>query len=263
MRKKIIAGNWKMHLNTNQASLYLHKLDQKVESHRNIEIVLCPSILSLQSLSLQVNHRKFKLGAQNCYWRDEGSFTGEVSASQLRGVVNYVIVGHSDRRHKFGESDIEVRQKVQAVIRNNMKPILCIGETAGERANNETLDVLHGQLVAGLANVTSEEISDVIIAYEPVWAIGTGDNARADEVATTVDIIRHQVESLYGSQAAEAVRIVYGGSVDAHNARDYLALENVDGLLIGGASLKADAFAGIVKQAHELSVSEAVNKENV
>lgn len=257
MRKKIIAGNWKMNLNTHQASLYLHKLEQKVAAHRDVETVLCPNLLCLQSLSLQVNHRKFKLGAQNCYWRDEGAFTGEVSATMLRGVVNYVIVGHSERRHVFGERDADIRQKVQAVIRNNMKPILCIGETGGEHANNETLDVLHGQLVAGLANVTSEEIADVVIAYEPVWAIGTGDNARPEEVERAVSVIRHQIESLYGKKAAEEVRILYGGSVDSNNAAHYLGLENVDGLLVGGASLKADVFAAIVEKAH----SQADKKE--
>lgn len=248
-----------MNLNTHQASLYLHKLEQKVAAHRDVDVVLCPNLLCLQSLSLQVNHRQFKLGAQNCYWRDQGAYTGEVSATMLRGVVNYVIVGHSERRHVFGETDVDVRSKVQAVIRNNMKPILCIGETAGERANNETLDVLHGQLIAGLANITSEEISDVVIAYEPVWAIGSGDNAHPEEVQKAVAVIRHQVDSLYGKQAADDIRIIYGGSVDSHNASSYLGLADVDGLLVGGASLKADAFASIVESAHG---SKDEKKEN-
>lgn len=250
MRKKIIVGNWKMHLNTHQASLYLHKLEQKIAAHRDVEIVLCPNMLTLQSLSLQVNHRKFKLGAQNCYWRDEGSFTGEISASMLRGMVNYVIVGHSERRHLLGETDVDARQKVQAAIRNNLKPILCIGETAGERANRETLDVLHGQLVAGLANVTSEEINDIVVAYEPVWAIGTGDNASPNDVQKAFTAIRYHIHSLYGTAAADAVRVLYGGSVNSLNAESYLKLADIDGFLIGGASLKADVFSDIVEWAH-------------
>lgn len=256
MRKTLIAGNWKMHLNTHQASLYLHKLDQKVHAHRDIDIVLCPNHLVLQSLSLQVNHRKFKLGAQNCYWRDEGAYTGEVSATMLRGVVNYVIVGHSERRHVFHEHDGDVRHKVQAVIRNGMNPILCIGETSVERAANETFDVLHGQLNAGLANVTSDEIGRIVIAYEPVWAIGTGENAHPEDVQEAAAYIRNHVAALYGKKAAEEVRVLYGGSVDAHNAGDYLTCKDIDGLLIGGASLKAAAFAGIVETAHGLKCSK-------
>lgn len=253
MRKTLVAGNWKMHLNTHQASLYLHKLEQKVAAHRDVEVVLCPNHLVLQSLSLQVNHRKFKLGAQNCYWRDEGAFTGEVSATMLHGLVNYVIVGHSERRHAFHEQDGDIRHKVQAIIRNEMSPILCIGETSVERAAGETLDVLHAQLTAGLANVTSDEIDRIVIAYEPVWAIGTGDGANPDEVQKAAAFIRAQVGSLYGKKAAESIRIIYGGSVDAHNAAQYLNLADIDGLLPGSASLKADIFASIVETAHSLA----------
>lgn len=256
MRKSLVAANWKMHLNTHQASLYLHKLEQKVAAHRNVDIVLCPNHLVLQSLSLQVNHRKFKLGAQNCYWRDEGSYTGEVSATMLRGVVSYVIVGHSERRHTFGERDGDVRNKVQAVLRNGMSPILCIGETSVDRASGETFNVLHGQLVAGLANVTSDEIDRIVIAYEPVWAIGTGDGAQPDAVQRVAAFIRTQVASLYGKKAAAATRILYGGSVDAANSAQYAGLKDVDGLLVGGASLKAAAFARIIEIVHETSDNE-------
>lgn len=256
MRKKLIVGNWKMHLDTHQASLHLHALDNNISAHRDVDVVLCPNFLVLQSLSLQVNHRKFKLGAQNCYWRDTGPYTGEVSATMLRGVVQYVIVGHSERRHVFHEHDGSIRHKVQAVIRNGMKPILCIGETSVERANNETTDVLHGQLVAGLANVTSEELHQVVIAYEPVWAIGTGDNANPNDVADAVSTIRKNVASLYGKKAAEDIRILYGGSVDSHNCKEYLKLKDVDGLLVGGASLQVPTFSAIVTAAREVSSKE-------
>jgi triosephosphate isomerase (TIM) len=240
--KKLIIGNWKMNLNTHEASLYLHKLAGMVEVHRDVEVVLAPTLLALQSLSLQINRHQFKLAVQNLYWRDHGAYTGEVSASQLRGIVDYALVGHSERRHVFNESDKDTRNKVQAAIRNHIHPILCIGETASERASGETHDILHDQLVGGLANITSEELEDVIIAYEPVWAIGTGDNALPGDVEKAVTAIRSQIKHLYGVKAASAIRVLYGGSVKADSAADYLAIKGVDGLLVGGASLEAHAF---------------------
>ena len=249
-RKSLIVGNWKMHHNVHHASLLLHKLEKTVEVHNDVETVLCPTVLGLQALSLQINHRQFKLGAQNCYWRDEGAYTGEVSATQLHGLVDYVIVGHSERRHVFGENEKDIRHKVQAVIRNNMKPILCVGETSVERADNETKHVIHDQVVSGLANITSEEVSNLVIAYEPVWAIGTGNNATAHDVEVVADIIHKQISALYGEEAADAVRILYGGSVSDENAENYLSIPRIDGLLVGGASLNAHSFAKIVDLAH-------------
>jgi triosephosphate isomerase len=247
--KKLIIGNWKMNLNVHESSLYVHKLENSIKTHRDVEVVLAPTILALQTLSIQVNYRQFKLAAQNFYWRDHGAFTGEVSATQLRGIVQYGLVGHSERRHVFSETDKDTRAKVQAALRNGIKPILCIGETTGERALNETNDVLHDQLVGGLANVTSEELNSVIIAYEPVWAIGTGNNATAKDVSDAVKAIRNQLKHLYGARAAESVSVLYGGSVTADSAADYLALPDVDGLLVGGASLDAHAFGAIVEKA--------------
>lgn len=248
--KKLIVGNWKMNLNTHEASLYAHQLASLVAVHRDVEVVLAPTLLVLQSLSLQVDRRQFRLAVQNLYWRDSGAFTGEVSASQLRGVVDYAIIGHSERRHIFHESDLDIRQKVQAAIRNNIKPILCIGETADERTRDEMHDVLHDQLVSGLANVTSEEMKDITIAYEPVWAIGTGNNALPADVKRAVVAIRGQIKHLYGGVAATDVRVIYGGSVKAESAADYLAIDGVNGLLIGGASLDAHVFNDIVSKAH-------------
>ncbi|HET7630464.1 MAG TPA: triose-phosphate isomerase [Candidatus Saccharimonadales bacterium] len=259
-RKSLIVANWKMHLGMHQASLFAHKLADKVKTHQGVEVVLAPTSLVLQSLSLQVNRRQFKLAAQNCYWRDEGAFTGEVSAAMLRGIADYVIVGHSERRHVFGERDRDITNKVQAVIRNKMKPILCIGETAHERADGETSHVLHDQLVGGLLNVVSDEIEDVIIAYEPVWAIGTGNNASPNDVENAVKLIRKQIKALYGVKAADEVTVLYGGSSNAHNATDYLKLDGVNGLLVGGASLKADEFASIVEQAHQTQAKKGNDK---
>jgi triosephosphate isomerase len=249
-RKKLIVGNWKMHLNTHQSSILLHKLAEKTPVHQDVQTVLCPSIMTLQSLSLQVNHRQFKLGAQNCYWRDEGPYTGEISATMLRGLADYVIIGHSERRHIFNEHDRDIRHKVQAAFRNGIRPILCIGETAHERADGETLHVLHDQIVSGLLNVTSEEVADLTIAYEPVWAIGTGDAVKPADLHGVAKTIRKHISALYGDKAANMVRVLYGGSVTSENSQDFLSVEGVDGLLIGGASLKAEEFASIVGKAH-------------
>ena len=255
--KKLIVGNWKMNLNMHEASLYLHTLSKLAKSHRTVDAVLAPTLLTLQSLSLQVNYRQFKLAAQNLYWRDQGAFTGEVSASQLRGVVQYAIIGHSERRHIFHETDKDTRNKVQAAIRNDIAPILCVGETASERTMNETTHILHDQLVGGLANVTSEELERIAIAYEPVWAIGTGDNAKPGDVAKAEKAIRSQIRHLYGKKASEAVRVLYGGSVTKDSAADYLAIPGIDGLLIGGASLDAQVFSDIIEKAHKAASTVA------
>ena len=222
MSKKLIIGNWKMNFNMHEASLYLHKLMSMLVAHRDVEVVVAPTMLTLQSLSLQVNRRIAKLAAQNCYWRDQGAYTGEVPVAHLRGIADYVLIGHSERRHIFIESEKDIRLKVQAAIRNRIKPVLCIGETINEKTLGETKDVLVDQLVSGLANITAEEMENVIIAYEPVWAIGTGEKARLDDVRQVVQIIRQQISHLYGKKAAEQVKVLYGGSIDVDSAADYL-----------------------------------------
>jgi triosephosphate isomerase len=251
--KRLIIGNWKMNLNVHESSLYLHALQKRIQVRRDVEVVVAPTILALQTLSVQAEFRKIKLAAQNIYWRDHGAYTGEVSATQLRGIAQYALVGHSERRHIFHESDKDTRAKVQAALRNHITPVLCIGETIQERVNGETDDVLHDQLIGGLANVTSEELPNVVIAYEPVWAIGTGENALPDDVTKAVRSIRRQVSHLYGKQAATEVRVLYGGSVTMDSASSYLAIAGVDGLLIGGASLKEHEFLAIVKMAHRVA----------
>lgn len=261
--KKLIIANWKMNLDMHEASLYLHKLAKLVKNHRDVEVVLAPTSLTLQSLSLQVNLKQFKLAAQNFYWRDSGPYTGEISATQLRGIVQYALVGHSERRHIFNESDKDIRNKVAAAIRNNIKPVLCIGETAWERANNETEDVIHDQLTGGLANITSEELEKVIIAYEPVWAISAGKESTIvdivpSDVEKTVKAIRNQIKHLYGEKASKEIRILYGGSVTANSANGYLDLPGVNGLLTGWSSLNANTFNEILKKAHK--GSKAANK---
>lgn len=250
--KKIIIANWKMNLDMQEASLYLHKLAESIPAQRTVEVVLAPTMLTLQSLSLQINRRQFKLAAQNCYWRDHGAYTGEVPAAHLRGVVDYVLIGHSERRFLFAESDKDIRAKVQAAIRNKIRPVLCIGETASERSNGETQDIINDQLAGGLANLTAEELGELVVAYEPVWAVGTGNNAVPNDVREAVKIIRRQINNLYGARAAEDTRVLYGGSVSPDNAESYWVTEGVDGLLVGGASLNQFQFSDIVDKAYKL-----------
>lgn len=250
-KKKIIVGNWKMNFDVHEASLYLHKLSGMVELHRDVEVVLAPTLLTIQSLSLQVDLKQFKLAAQNFYWRDHGTYTGEVSAAQLRGIVQYALVGHSERRNIFHETNKDIGNKVQAAIRNNIKPILIIGETAWERSSGETNLVLHDQLAGGLVNITSDDLKNVIIAYEPVWADGTGNNAPVEEVAKAVRAIRKQIDHLYGKDAANDIKVLYGGSVTDLTAESYLNMAEIDGLLIGNVSLHAHAFSEIIKKAHK------------
>lgn len=238
-----------MNLGVNEGSLFVHQLDKLVGAHPDVEVVIAPTMLALQPLHLQVQHHHFNLAAQNFYWRDSGAFTGEIAAAQLRGLVQYGIVGHSERRHIFGERNKMLRDKVQAAFRNEFIPVLCVGETAGERADGETNDVLHDQLVGGLANITSEEAEKLVIAYEPVWAIGTGKVPTPGDIERAIKAIRSQVKHLFGDETAKKVRVLYGGSVNVDNAASLLAAQGVDGFLVGGASLDAHGFAEIIKKA--------------
>lgn len=248
MRKKIVAGNWKMNLDVHEASLLAQRLGQKIKSHRDIEVVLAPSFLSLQPLSQEVDRRKFRLAAQNAFYKDQGAYTGEVSFTMIRKLVDYVIIGHSERRIYFGETPAVIRDKVTAAVRNEIAPIICIGESKEERNAGETKRVLHDQLISALSNLTSEDIEKVVIAYEPVWAISTFDGklAKPGEIQPAFRQIRSEIEELYGAASAEQVRILYGGSVDNNTASGYLELEGCDGVLVGGASLSQHKFPAIV-----------------
>jgi triosephosphate isomerase len=251
MRKILIVGNWKMYLNTSQASLLVHRLHEKIKIHQDIEVVLAPSMLTLQPLSIQIDRRKFRLAAQNAYWRDEGPYTGEVSFAMLKDLVHYVIVGHSERRNVFGENLDMVRDKVASAIRNEVAPILCIGETKSERDDGETKQVLHDQLMTALSNLTAREVGDVVVAYEPVWAIGSGDVAKPDQVEKAVSYIRKYVEDVFGPKPAKKLRILYGGSVVPEVVSGFLNVEGVDGFLVGGASLNYHSYASIVEAARK------------
>lgn len=248
--KTFIVGNWKLNFNVGEASIYLHKLQKKLPNYRNVEVVVAPSTIALQPLSLQIDRHKMKLAAQNAFYRDYGAFTGETSFSQLRGVVDYCIIGHSERRYIFGEDDKMVAKKMEAAVRNKITPILCIGETESERSFGETADVIRDQLLGGLRDVSEEDIDKVLIAYEPVWAISSGKNAKIaspDEVAEVVKLIRKTLEEIYGEKVAENMPVLFGGSVNPSNAGAYLTVPGVNGLLIGGASLILSEFADILE----------------
>ncbi len=245
-----------MNLNVHEGSLLLHRLSDHIRPHRSVEVVLAPGLLSLQPLSLQTDHRKFRLAAQNAYHQDEGAFTGEVSFTMLRGLVDYAIVGHSDRRYKFGESLETVRDKVAAAVRNSIVPILCVGETRQERLDGETAQVLHDQVVSALSDLTAGDIQEIVIAYEPIWALSNGNDyahheiPTPDIVAKAVRLIRNNIRHLYGQKTAETVRVLYGGSASSSTAGGLLAVKGVDGLLVGGASLNYKEFTGIVEAAY-------------
>jgi triosephosphate isomerase (TIM) len=254
MKRTLIVANWKMHLNTSQASMLLHRLHERIKIHRTLEIVLAPSMLVLQPLSLQIDRHKFRLAAQNAFHKDEGAYTGEVSFSMLQDLAHYVIIGHSERRLHFHEDLDTVRDKVAASVRNGITPLLCIGETQHERRAGETKQVLHDQIVTALSNLTSDEVGDMVIAYEPVWAISTfeGELAKPSEIEQTMKFIRKQISDLYGDKASKNLRLLYGGSVDDQIVRGYLELEDCDGVLVGGASLNYHKFSGIVDSAYRL-----------
>lgn len=254
MKKTLIIANWKMHLTTHEASALLHRYHERIPVHRDIEVVVAPSTLSLQPLSVELDRRKFRLASQDAFPKDEGPYMGEVSFAMLRDLVHYGIVGHSARRVYFGETLEMVRDKLTAAVRNGIVPVLCIGETKQERDAGETKQVIHDQLVTALSNVTSEDIETIVIAYEPVWAISTfeGEIAKPDAMQKAFDYIRFQIRELYGQRAADAVRVLYGGSVDDSDARAYLELSGCDGVLVGAASLNYAKFASIVDSAYRL-----------
>lgn len=250
--KTYVVGNWKLNFTVGEASIYLHKLIRALPNYRDIEVVVAPPTIALQPLSLQVDKHRIKLAAQNGFYRDYGAFTGETSFSQLRGLVDYAIVGHSERRYIIGEDDKMIAKKVAAAVRNRITPILCIGETESERAFGETADVIRDQLTGGLSEISDDELSKVIIAYEPVWAISSTKAAKIatpSEISEVVELIRKVLGEIYGKKEAENVPVLFGGSVNATNAGAYLTVPGVNGLLIGGASLILNELTDIINVA--------------
>ena len=236
---RLIIGNWKMNLGPDEAVKLVKRLRE------GVEVVVCPPLVDLVPVAAALKGGVIKLGAQNANSVDHGSYTGEVSATMLRDLVEYVIVGHSERR-AMGETDAEVGLKTAAVERNGLTPVLCVGEKLADRRNGLAGQVVHDQLVAGLDHLTAEEVARLVVAYEPVWAIGTGEFASVDDVRPVVAAIRQTIEELYGAVGAAGLRVLYGGSVTAGNAAMYLKAPGIDGLLVGGASIRSEEFAAVV-----------------
>ncbi len=251
-RRPIIAGNWKMHHDHYQAIQVTQKLSYQLDKtdYERVDVVVCPPFTDLRSLQtvLDADSIPIALGAQNCHHEDSGAFTGEVSPVFLTKLgVRYVIVGHSERRELFGESDEQVNRKVRAVLKHAMIPILCCGETLAEREANGAEDKVRGQITAGLDGVARAQVGGLVIAYEPIWAIGTGRTASSDDAQAMCAVIRAQVAEVAGPAAAATVRIQYGGSVKPGNIAELMACPDIDGALVGGASLDPDDFARIVR----------------
>ena len=249
MRKTIIAGNWKMNKTPSEAKALLEEIIPLVKD-ANCEVVACVPYVDLATAIEVTKDTNIKIGAENCHWAESGAFTGEISTGMLKELgVEYVVLGHSERRQYFGETDETVNKRTKAALAAGLKPIVCVGELLWERECNITEEVVARQIKLDLWDVTAEELKNVTIAYEPVWAIGTGKTATADQAEEVCAFIRECLKKLYNEAAAEAVTIQYGGSMNDKNADELLQKVNVDGGLIGGASLVAEKFAAIVAAA--------------
>jgi len=249
-RKVIIAGNWKMNKTASQGKALVEELKAKVAGISNADIVVCPPFTTLCAVVEAAKGSNVKVGSQNIHWAESGAFTGEISGAMLKEAgVEYVIIGHSERRQYFGETDETVNKRLKAALAAGLKPIVCIGETLEEREGNKTETVLDTQIKGGFAGIAASDMKSMIIAYEPVWAIGTGKTATPAMAQETHAYIRKVVAGLYDAQTAEAVRIQYGGSMKADNSAELTAQKDIDGGLIGGASLKADDFTNLIKNA--------------
>lgn len=251
-RTPLIAGNWKMNSNHLEAIQMVQKLSYRLEpdDYERVDIVVAPPFTSLRSIQvvLEQDRIPISLGAQDVYWEESGAFTGEISAPMLAKLaVKHVIVGHSERRAYFGETDETVNKKAKAVLKADMAPIICVGETLEQREAGEAEQVVTTQLGGALRGLSVEDPSSLSVAYEPVWAIGTGRTALPDDAATIATLVREQLRDKLGSDTAEGVRILYGGSVNPVNIKDFMAKKDIDGGLVGGASLDPDKFAAIVR----------------
>lgn len=256
MRKTIIAGNWKMYKTIGQAIELANGLKRelfKVDA-QNIDIVICPVFTALSETAEVVANSNIALGCQDAYWQDEGAFTGEVSVPMVKDAgCKYVIIGHSERRQFFAETNETVNNKVKAVLKHGLTPIICCGELLAEREANKTFDVLTDHIQNGLKGLSADEALKCVIAYEPVWAIGTGKTATPGQAQEAHKFIRGLLEKMYNKQTADAIRIQYGGSVKPENISELMAQPDVDGALVGGASLKVESFAELIKKAEKVS----------
>jgi triosephosphate isomerase len=250
MRIPFIAGNWKMNTTATEAERLVLEMLEKLDSIGGVEKVLCPPFVSLVAISMMLQSSSIKLGAQNMYFEAKGAYTGEISPLMLRELCEFVILGHSERRWHFGETDEIVNRKVKAALANSLKPILCVGERLEENEAGKTEQVISKQVIAALSGI--EPVRDLVVAYEPVWAIGTGKAASGKQAGVTIQFIRDVVAKLWNKSIAQDLRILYGGSVTGANIAEFISHTEIDGALVGGASLKAEEFVGIVEKTAEI-----------
>ncbi len=248
MRKIIIAGNWKMNKTQIEAIEFVNQLKRAIADIQEVDIVVCPPFTALADVKDVLLESNIGLGAQNLFWEDSGAYTGEVSAPMLKSLdVQYVIIGHSERRQYFQETDVTVNKRLKSALKHGLIPIVCIGETLAEREAGKTFVVIKTQCVGGLQGMSVEEMKKIILAYEPVWAIGTGKTATPEQAQEVHAFIRRQLQEMFDEETAAEVRIQYGGSVKPDNTNDLMSQPDIDGALVGGASLKADSFVDIIK----------------
>jgi triosephosphate isomerase len=247
-RKPLIAGNWKMYKTSSEAAETAKDLIEQVRDVADVDIMIAPPFTALEAVARAIKNSPVALGAQNLFWEEEGAYTGEISAPMLKSVgCEYAIIGHSERRQYFGETDETVNQKIQAAIQADLKPVFCIGETEQEREAEQTFSVLDKQVKKGLERRVPEQLDSLIIAYEPVWAIGTGKTATDEQAQEVHQFIRSLIEKSFGKGLSKSIRILYGGSVKPGNILNLMGMPDIDGALVGGASLDADSFSKIVK----------------
>lgn len=247
MRKKVIAGNWKMNMLPNEAIKFIEELTPLVKDTEN-EVILCVPYTDLFYALLTAQGTNIKIGAQNMHFEEKGAYTGEVSGKMLKAInVEYVIIGHSERRQYFNETDETVNRKIKAAFANELKPIVCVGETLEQREEGKTAEIITKQTELALEGLTKEQVENTIIAYEPIWAIGTGKTATSEDANNSIKEIRNKIAQIYGQEIASRVIIQYGGSVKSTNAKELFSMSDIDGGLVGGASLKAEEFSKIVQ----------------
>lgn len=246
MRRKIIAGNWKMNMLPNETIKFIDEIAPLVKDTKN-EVVLCVPYIDLFYSLLTAQNTNIKIGAQNMHQEEKGAYTGEVSAEMLKSIgVEYVIIGHSERRQYYNETDKSVNEKIKAALKNGLKPIVCVGETLEQKEEGKTEEIITKQVELALEGLEKEQVEKVIVAYEPIWAIGTGKTATKEDANSNIKCIRNKIADIYGQNTADKVIILYGGSVKASNSKELFEMSDIDGALVGGASLKVEEFSKIV-----------------
>jgi triosephosphate isomerase len=257
MKHYTVVGNWKMHLGPSEAEKLVANLNKKLIQYTHVTPVICPPFISIPNVVKAADEGLMKVGAQNLNAQDEGTYTGEVSGPMIKELAQYVIIGHSERRRNFHETDKDIALKLEAAIRNGLKAIVCIGENLQDRHEGHQKRVINDQLEGALRQISVDDLDDILITYEPVWAISTGDGkgnfAKPEDVAEMLAVIRNSLEEIFGEGASSRVKLLYGGSVNPDDCKAYLKLEHVDGLLVGGASLNYPQFADIINIAADLS----------